>query len=290
MSLRLLVLDAYDEPGRRAVIDIGATPGGELYRRLLLHLRPDARVELALFGAAGFALPAGAALSDYDGLVFTGSNMTIHQDTAAVREQIALVQRALDAGLDCFGSCWAAQLAVTADGGRCERNPRGREFGVSRGIALNERGRAHPLFEGRPPVFDALTSHEDHIVQLGAHTEGLAGNEFSPVQAVSIQRGRGVFWAVQYHPEFNLWDLAQLARLRGAQLIAQGFFKGDPPERALADYIADLEDLENDPGREDLARRLGIPTKNLLDVDDRATEVENWLRHRLEERAPVTPA
>jgi len=285
MSLKLLVLDAYDEPGRRDVLEIGATPGGELYRRLLLHLRPDARVELALFSAAGFALPPGAALTDYDGLVFTGSNMTIHHDTAAVREQIVFVQHALAAGLDCFGSCWAAQLAVTAAGGRCEKNPRGREFGVSRGITLSERGRAHPLFAGRQGRFDALTSHEDHIAHLGPHAERLAGNDFSPVQAVSVQLGRGVFWAVQYHPEFNLWDLAQLARLRGAQLIAQGFFveegAGEPGQRALEAYIADLEALERDPSRHDLLTQRQIP-KNLLDIDHRALEVDNWLRSRLE--------
>ena len=54
MSLRLLVLDAYDAAGRQALQGAGATLAGELYRRMLQALEPDATIDVAAHEADGF--------------------------------------------------------------------------------------------------------------------------------------------------------------------------------------------------------------------------------------------
>jgi GMP synthase (glutamine-hydrolysing) len=274
MSRRLLLLDAYDEAGRAGLQRAGATLAGELYRRLLTRLAPDARLDLVEFSStAGYVLPHQVAIADYDGVVWTGSSMTVHHDTPAVRNQLELVRALYRAGVPSFGSCWAAQIAITAAGGRCERNPKGREFGLARKIALNEQGRAHPMYRGKPAVFDGLTSHEDHIVELPSGATLLAGNRFSPVQAVVVGHERGSFWAVQYHPEYELVDIAALSIARQAQLIAQGSLR----DEADADrWRAELLELHADPGRGDLRFRLGID-EDVLGAEIRTCEVGNWL-------------
>jgi len=272
---RLLILDAYDEAGRAGLARANATFAGELYRRMLAGLAPEAQLDLVEFStAAGFVLPTGVALSDYDGVLWTGSSMTVHHDTPAVREQLAFARAAFAAGVPSFGSCWAAQVAVTAAGGRCEPNPKGREFGVARRITPTDAGRAHPMYQAKPAVFDGLTSHEDHIVELPPGAVVLAGNEFSPVQAVVVEHGRGSFWAVQYHPEYALADIAALSIAREAQLLAQGFW----PTPADADrYRAELLALQAEPDRADLRLRLGIDD-DLLEPSIRTREVANWIR------------
>ncbi len=282
MSPRLLLIDAYDEGGRAALIAAGVTTGGDLYRRLLGRLAPKATVELVVFrGAGGFA--PSAALSDYDGVIWSGSNLTVHRDSSAVREQLAFARAVFAAGVPSFGSCWALQIAVTATGGRCGINPRGREFGVGRTITLNERGRGHAMFAGKPAAFSALTCHEDHVIELGEHAELLASNAFSEVQAVHVSFGRGEFWAVQYHPEYELADVAQVGALRSPQLIAQGFFAG--PEDARS-YLGDLEALAAAPDRRDLAFRLAVD-RDVLDRDLRTIEVQNWLLAHVVGRAQL---
>ena len=167
----------------------------------------------------------------------------------------------------------ALLIAVTAAGGRCEPNVRGREFGVARKIALTEAGRAHPMYRGKPIVFDGLTSHEDHIVELPPGATLLAGNRFSPVQAVVVEHQRGSFWAVQYHPEYQLVDVAALSIARQAQLLGQGSLR----DQADADrWRAELLALHADPGRGDLRFRLAIDD-DVLDPAIRTREVENWL-------------
>lgn len=271
MSLRLLVLDAYDATGRQALQEARATLAGELYRRLLQRLEPDAHIDVVAYGDSGFMPPA--ELASYDGIAWTGSNLTVHRDTPAVRQQLAFARAAFAAGVPSFGSCWAVHVAVTATGGRCAANPRGREFGIARKIVLTGPGAAHPMFDDKPLAFDAFTSHEDHVVELGPHATLLASNGFSPVQAVHVEYDRGIFWAVQYHPEYDLLDVARLGVLRAPQLIGQGFFADADDASA---FLRQLEALQANRLRRDLAYRLGADA-DVLDERIRTCEARNWL-------------
>lgn len=280
-SLHLLVLDAYAPEGRAAVRGAGGTEAGRLYERMLRALAPDATVDVGYPADPDPALPSGAALADYDGVAWTGSSLTIHKPgDPRVERQIEFARAVFEAGVPSFGSCWAAQLAVVAAGGRCAPSPKGREFGVSRAITLSEAGRAHPLFRDKPARFDAWTSHADEVVALGDATALLASNSWSGVQAVSVERGRGRFWALQWHPEYDPHEVAALCRLRKGELIEQGTLADDG--EALA-YIERLEALHDAPSDAALAASLGVAPA-LLDFEQRTVEVRNWLASLREER------
>lgn len=273
-GLRILVLDAYAAEGRGAIRGAGGTEAGRLYERMLRALAPDARIDLAYPADPDPQLPSGVAIRDFDGIAWTGSSLTIHVESdPRVRRQLEFAREVYAAGVPSFGSCWAAQLSVAAAGGRCAANPKGREFGVSRRITLTEAGRAHPMYRGKPPVFDAWTSHADHVVALCDGGTLLASNEWSRVQAVSVARGGGRFWALQYHPEYDAHEVASLCRLRQEELIAQGTLAD---EAAAADFIARLEALHADPANEALAKSLGVEPA-LLDFEQRTLEVRRWL-------------
>lgn len=272
--LRLLVLDAYAADGRRALREAGGSEAGALYARMLRRLAPDAVVSIAHPAEPDPGLPSGLALADHDGAAWTGSSLTIHvEGDVRVQRQLALARALRDAGVPGFGSCWAAQLAVAAGGGRCAPSPKGREFGIARATTLTEAGRAHPLYRGKPPRFDAFTSHADEVVEPCPDAAILASNAWSRVQAVAVE-GRGApFWALQYHPEYDLHEVAALCRLRADELVAQGRFA----DRAAAlRWADDLDALHADPARGDLAEALGVGP-DLLDADRRTLEVRNWL-------------
>jgi GMP synthase (glutamine-hydrolysing) len=129
------------------------------------------------------------------------------------------------------------------------------------------------MYRDKPMVFDSLTSHEDHIVELPSGATVLAHNRFSPVQAVVVERLGGQFWAVQYHPEYALTDVAALPRARETQLIEQGsLLDSEDAERWRSELLA----LDAAPDRRDLRFRLGIDD-DVLDERARVCEVRNWL-------------
>ncbi|MDX1512424.1 MAG: type 1 glutamine amidotransferase [Gammaproteobacteria bacterium] len=268
-----LVIDGYRREGREELAAGGATPAGELYARMLRNLCPGAVVDIVYPADPGASLPRGTALYGYDGLAWTGSSLTVYDETPAVTAQIEFARAAFEAGVPSFGSCWAAQIGAVAAGGRCAKNPRGREMGIARKIALTTEGRGHPLYIGKPSVFDAFISHDDEVTHLPPGAVNLATNAFTRVQAVSITHKGGTMWAVQYHPEYDLHELARLTYCRVPKLTALGLFRD---ESAGYEYVNLLEALHQDPARKDLAWLLGIDA-DVMNEDVRQTEVRNWI-------------
>jgi GMP synthase (glutamine-hydrolysing) len=172
-----------------------------------------------------------------------------------------------------FGSCWAAQIAVAAAGGVVRANPRGREMGIARKIHLTPEGRGHPLYFGKGPVFDAFISHVDEVTHLPPGAVLLASNAFTRVQALAVTHEGGTFWGLQYHPEYDLHEMARLAWCRLDKLTQLGFFR----DRAAGEgYVNLLETLHQDPSRGDIAWMLGID-EDVMSEDVRLVEVRNWI-------------
>ena len=271
---RFLVVDGYAREGREDLRAGGATTAGELYAQMLKDCAPNrAEVDIVCPADPDAALPKGAAIDQYDGIAWTGSSLTVFADDPKVTTQIDFAKAAFEAKVPSFGSCWAAQIAVVAAGGRCDVNPKGREMGIARKIALTPEGRAHPLYTGKKSVFDAFISHDDEVTHLPASASLLACNGHTRVQAVSVIHKGGVFWGLQYHPEYDLHELARLCYCRKQKLVDRGFFRDLD---AAQDFVDRLEALHQDPGRKDIAWLLGID-EDVMNEDIRRAEVRNWI-------------
>lgn len=272
--LHLLVVEGNTAEVRRLARESAGVTPGEAYAAVIRTLAPGSTVDLCCPADAGAALPA--PLDGYDGLVITGSALNIWKAEPEALRQIELIRTAFDTGVPMFGSCWGLQLGAVAAGGEVARNPRGREVGVARGIALTQAGRGHPLHAGRRAIFDAPAIHADEVVRLPEGSTVTASNAMSAVQAAEIRCGRGTLWGVQFHPEFGLGDLASILRGIGQSLLEEGLFAS----RADLDrYVADLVAVDEDVGRTEVASRLAFGA-DLLDVADRRREIANWLAHQ----------
>jgi GMP synthase (glutamine-hydrolysing) len=270
---RILVIDGYLKAARDELEAGGAKKAGDLYVRMLTKINTNVCCDIIYPSDPGVAIPSGIALTDYDGVAWTGCSLTVFKDTPEVNSQISFARACFDAGVSGFGSCWAAQIAVVAAGGICQPNPNGREMGVARKIVLTDAGRGHAMYEGKSSVFDAYISHVDEITHIPAGSVVLSGNSFTNIQSVSVLYKGTPFWGLQYHPEYDLHEMARLTWCRINKLMALGFFND---RQAGEDYVAFLEDLFKDPTRTDLSWRLGIDA-DVLNEDVRQLEVRNWI-------------
>lgn len=275
-QVRFLVIDGYAREARDELVAGGCRLAADLYADMLRRCLPGCHCDILFPSDPGATLPDGAALGAYDGIAWTGCSLTIYEEEEddRVRAQVGLVRKAFELGVPGFGSCWAAQIAVWAAGGQVRPNPRGREMGLARKIALTPEGRSHPLYEGKASVFDGYTSHVDEITHLPPGAVHLASNAFTRVQAVAVSHGEGVFWGLQYHPEYDAHEMARLMWCRIPKLVKSGIFAD---EAAGLAYVAELEAMHASGGRKDLAWGLGYDA-DVLDVEVRQTEVRNWIR------------
>ena len=267
----ILVIDGNRAATREQQIAAGGQSTGEGYAQVLKSL---AAVSCDIVRPADgeVRFPPGSGLGSYDGVAVTGSALNVYDGGAHIERQIDLARAVFAAGVPFFGSCWGMQVAVCAAGGRVRRNPLGREFGFARRIELGEAGRRHPMFKGKPSVFEAITVHRDDIEQLPDGAVVLASNDMG-LQAVELRHGPGTCWGVQYHPEYSFGEIAATTLRYGAALIEEHLFA----ERAeLEAFVADLRMLMRDPRDRRLTWKHGLGPA-MRQESSRLAELRNWL-------------
>lgn len=274
--LSLCIINGYPKTSRRALALTNVTQAHNLYLNVLKPYLPNAAIDLLYIADLDANLPAGTALTSYDGYIWTGSDLTIYHNVPEVTRQIEFCKAIYESGRPQYGSCWGVQIAAVAAGGEAKKNPKGREWSLARDITLTEAGQRHPMYAGKPHKFDGFIMHLDEVTKIPQGGTLLACNEHTYVQALEVKYPNGgQFWATQYHPEFTLFEMARLIAARKAPLTKEGFFTEENEVETLAQQMIALSENPQDKA---LRRKLNI-NDDILNDTIRQTEVKNWLEH-----------
>jgi GMP synthase (glutamine-hydrolysing) len=270
---RLLVAESETPEAReRRRASVGRS-SGETYLDVLRRLAPGAAIDRIFPADADAALPHGSVLADYDAVLLSGSPLHLYEETPETRRAVGFMRAVFEAGTPAFGSCAGLQVAAVAAGGSVRPNARRPEAAFARRITPTAAGRAHPLLAGRPGAYDAPSIHTDEVETLPPSAVLLAENGVTTVQAAEIRFERGVFWGVQYHPEIGLDEVAGALRRQADGLVESGLARGRDD---VETHAALVEALHREPGRRDLAWRLGLD-EQVTDERRRLTELLNFL-------------
>src|ERR1700752_372406 len=140
MPPRLLVCEGNTAELRAKQVQAGGVAMSDGYADLLRELLPSAVVDICYPADPGANLPIGG-LEGYDGVAITGSALHVYDRGPTVDPQIELAREVLKSRTPLFGSCWGLQVITVAAGGVVRANPKGRELGIGRRIALAQAGR-----------------------------------------------------------------------------------------------------------------------------------------------------
>lgn len=198
------------------VQNIGHEGPGLLDELLIEHRIASDRIDLS----------SGASLPDpchYAGMLVLGGPQSANDTSNQIQHELAVIARALDAGIPYLGICLGLQLLVRAAGGkivRCKRKeigfrePDGEPFMVH----LTPEGRQDILFNGMPEQLRVFQLHGETVV-TGPDMTLLATGRGCTNQVVRVGKSA---WGIQCHFEltpdmFNNWieldaDLVKMDR------------------------------------------------------------------------------
>jgi len=272
-ALRFCIVNGYPKASRDNFDRSDVGQPHDLFRDFLRREAPNSTNDIVYIADPDFSLPSGTSIEDYDGFIWTGSDLTVyHADDPRVSRQIDFARMLRTSGADCWGSCWGIQIAAQVGGGEVAVNPRGREWGIARNIELTNAGRTSRMLEGKPEVFDGFIMHLDEVTRLPEGTVSLGGNAHTQFQAAIYVEGESSFWSTQYHPEYNLHEMGRLIAARAEALVREGHFS-----EAVAEHASSMKALHADPTSQELRARLGV-SDDILDPGIREVELRNWLR------------
>jgi GMP synthase (glutamine-hydrolysing) len=272
---RFCIVNCYPAASRERfdLLDVGHPH--DMFKAFLAREAPNATTEIVYVADPDFALPPGSSINDFDGFIWTGSDLTVyHTDDPRVASQISFAALLMEHGAASWGSCWGIQMASLVSGGEVAVNPRGREWGIARNIKLTEAARTSPMLAGKPAKFDGFIMHLDEVTRLPEGTPLLATNDHTHVQAAVFEDGEAAFWSTQYHPEYNLFEMGRLIAARAEPLVREGLF---PDEEAVGVYAAKMMELSADPDSESLREELDVG-EDIIDPQIRELELRNWLQ------------
>jgi len=271
---RICILNCYPKASRENFDRSDVGHPHDLFKGFFNRYLPNATIDICFIADVGETLPAGTELNSYGGYVWTGSDLTIyHTDDPRVLRQIELCKEIFKTGVPSFGSCWGIQMACQVAGGEVKKNPKGREWSIARNICLTEAGKRSAMLRGKPEKFNGFIMHLDEVSRLPQGVELLATNDHTTVQAVEVTFDQGTFWATQYHPEYNLFEMSRLISARATPLVNEGFFE---TEEMVKEYASDLKKLYNNPKSESLRKKLDIQD-DIISSDIRELELRNWV-------------
>jgi GMP synthase (glutamine-hydrolysing) len=141
------------------------------------------------------SLPENAT-RDASGIVVLGGPMGVYEADRhpRLRQEIAMLERAVAAGKPVLGICLGSQLLAAALGARVYRAAR-KELGWF-DVTLQPAAREDALLSAAPPRFPALHWHGD-VFDLPAGARHLASSE----QAVHQAFAHGRAWGLLFHLE-----------------------------------------------------------------------------------------
>ena len=163
-----------------------------------------------------------------DGLIITGSVSSIQDYESWSISATRWVKTVMEAKIPILGICYGHQMLGHILGSPVDRNPNGREIGVSMVQQIGQ----DPLFQGLPETFPVIQTHMDAVLEGSADMRIIAKNEKTAVQAIAYgDMVRGVQW----HPECDADAIAHYVRAR-AHLI-----ESESGPDAVEDILAGIQ-------------------------------------------------
>jgi GMP synthase (glutamine-hydrolysing) len=184
-------------------------------------------------------------LDDYSGVLLGGGPFNSSDpdgEKSPVQHRVeAELQPVLDEvvgrDLPFFGACYGIGTLGVHQGGVVDRTHGEPVSCVP--IVLTAAGRADPVLDGMPEVFDALVGHKEACRVLPPSAVLLATSSACPVQMFRV--GRNVY-ATQFHPELDVAGVVTRARV----YQHAGYF----PPAELEELVARLSlAVVTEPGR-----------------------------------------
>ena len=259
IDLNILIVEGNIREDSEFFIKAAGASAADNLKNLILKIEPSTKTEIVNPGHDEETSYALKNINKFNGIVFTGGAMRINDMTDVIKKHIKFASDCFNQNKKILAICWGLQVCSTAAGGKVNPGKNGAHIGIASDVIINNEGKEHFIYKDKKNKFTTPAFNFDEVTELPKDAILLSSDKVNNVMGVSFTAGNSEITGLQYHPDYEYYQMINLIAGRKERLFNnKNFLNKDDYEKHIA-YIKSKNEL--------------------LNFDDRTCEVRNWLKY-----------
>ena len=259
MSLNVLIVEGNNPKDSEVFIKAAKATCSENLKNIVLKLDPSSKVTIINPENDDETSKVLENMDQYNGIIFTGGAMRLNDMTDVIKKHINFASSCFDHKKKILAICWGLQVCSTAAGGKVDPGKNGAHIGIASDVIVNNEGQKHFIYKDKKKIFTSPAFNFDEISELPKNAILLSSDKVNNVMGVSFSAGNSEIIGLQYHPDYEYFQMLNLMAGRKERLFKNKNFSSEEEYQNHVSYIQS----ENE----------------LLNFNDRTCEVKNWLNY-----------
>ena len=258
-DLNILIVEGNIREDSEFFIKAAGASAADNLKNLISKIEPSLNSEIINPGHDDETAYALKNMSIYNGIVFTGGAMRINNMTNVVKKHINFAFNCFNQKKKILAICWGLQVCSTAAGGKVNPAKNGAHIGIASNVIINNEGDQHFIYKNKKKNFSTPAFNFDEVTKLPKNAILLSSDNVNNVMGVSFKAGNSEITGLQYHPDYEYYQMINLISGRKDRLFKNKNFSNEEEYQNHISYIKSQNEL--------------------LNFNDRSREVRNWLNY-----------
>jgi GMP synthase (glutamine-hydrolysing) len=258
-DLNILIVEGNIRKDSEFFIKAAGASAADNLKNLILKIEPSAIAEIINPDHDDETTNALKDMGKYNGIVFTGGAMRINDMTDVIKKHINFASNCFNEKNKILAICWGLQVCSTAAGGKVNPGKNGAHIGIASDVIVNNVGKEHFIYKDKKKIFTSPAFNFDEVSELPENAILLSSDKVNNVMGVSFSAGNSEIIGLQYHPDYEYFQMLKLIAGRKERLFVNKNFLNEEEYKNHILYIKSQNEL--------------------LNFNDRTCEVRNWLNY-----------
>ena len=256
-NLNILIVEGNDPKNNEFFKKAAKASCSENLKNLVLKLEPNSEIKIINPARDDQTKNALENIKNYDGIIFTGGAMRLNDMTDEIKKHINFASDCFKFDNKILAICWGLQVCSVAAGGKVASGINGAHIGIASDIEINDEGQKNPIYKNKKLKFTSPAFNYDEVCEMPHGATLLSSDKVNKVMGLHFISGKSEIWGLQYHPDYEYWQMINLSSARKDRIIENKHFDNENDFKNHIDYINE-EDQK-------------------LDFKNRTCEIKNWL-------------
>ena len=247
-NLNILIVEGNIREDSEFFIKAAGASAADNLKNLILKLEPSTNTDIINPGHDDETTNALKNMNKYHGIIFTGGAMRINDMTDVIKKHIQFASNCFNEKNKILAICWGLQVCSTAAGGKVNPGKNGAHIGIASDVIINSEGEKHFIYKNKKTIFTSPAFNFDEVSELPKNAILLSSDKVNNVMGVKFDAGNSEIIGLQYHPDYEYFQMLNLIAGRKDRLFTNKIFSSEKEYQNHISYIKSENELLNFTG------------------------------------------